>query len=140
MNIMDEQNMQNEQPADSQEKAQTEQPKTTPQSGQSGTPADTSKLWGIIGYIIPVLFFIPLVMEDLKTNSFSKFHSNQQLVLLLAAIVVNIVGGVIPILGWFIILPIGSIVLLVLAIIGIINAAKGEQKPLPLIGGIAIIK
>lgn len=140
MNIMDEQNMQNEQPAASQEKAQAEQPKTTPQNGQSGTPADTSKLWGIIGYIIPVLFFIPLVMEDLKTNSFSKFHSNQQLVLLLAAIVVNIVGGVIPILGWFIILPIGSIVLLVLAIIGIINAAKGEQKPLPLIGGVTIIK
>lgn len=108
--------------------------------GSNGKTADTQKLWGIIGYIFPILFFIPLVMDDLKTNVYSKFHANQQLVLFLAAIAVNIVGSIIPILGWFIILPIGSIILIVLAIIGIINAVKGKQKPLPMIGKISIIK
>ena len=103
-------------------------------------PADAKKLWGIVGYIFPVLFFIPLVMEELKTNSYSKFHANQQLVLLLAAVAVNIVGGVIPVLGWFIILPIGSILLIVLAVMGIINVANDRMKPLPIIGGIEIIK
>jgi uncharacterized membrane protein len=50
------------------------------------------------------------------------------------------VGGIIPFLGWFIILPLGELFILILAIMGIINAAKGEMKPLPLIGGFNIIK
>lgn len=108
--------------------------------GGSSKPADASKLWGILGYIFPILFFVPLIMDDLKTNAYSKFHANQQLVLLLAAIAVNIVGSIIPVLGWFIILPFGSIALIVLAIMGIVNAAKGEQKPLPMIGKIEILK
>lgn len=117
-----------------------DQNKSTANQKNNEVPADTKKLWGIVGYIFPILFFIPLVMDDLKTNSYSKFHANQQLVFLLAAIAINVVGGVIPVLGWFIILPIGSILLIVLAIIGIINAANDRMKPLPIIGGIKIIK
>lgn len=101
--------------------------------------AEKNKPMAIIGYIIPILFFIPLV-TDAKSSVFAKFHANQQLNLLLAAIAVNVVGGIIPFLGWFIILPIGSILLIVLAIIGIINGAKGEMKKLPIIGGYEIIK
>ena len=52
----------------------------------------------------------------------------------------SIVGSIIPILGWFIILPIGSIIVAVLGIIGIINAWKGTAKDLPIIGKIRIIK
>jgi len=124
---MEEQTQQNQTPA---------QP-SAPQGGQSD--ADKNKAMAIVGYIIPILFFIPLV-TDAKNSPFAKFHSNQQLVLLLAAIAVNVVGGIIPFLGWFIILPFGSIALIILAIIGIINAAKGEMKKLPVIGGISIIK
>ncbi len=108
-----------------------------PQGGQSD--AEKNKPMAIIGYIIPILFFIPLVTEA-KNSPFAKFHANQQLNLLLAAIAVNIVGGIIPIIGWFIILPIGCIILIVLAIMGIINGAKGEMKKLPVIGGFEIIK
>jgi uncharacterized membrane protein len=108
-----------------------------PQGGQSD--AEKNKAMGIIGYIIPILFFIPLI-TDAKNSPFAKYHANQQLNLLLAAIVVNVVGGIIPFIGWFIILPFGSIALIIFAIMGIINAAKGEMKPLPLIGGINIIK
>ena len=92
-----------------------------------------------MGYIIPILFFIPLV-TDAKNSPFAKFHANQQLNLLIAAVVVNVVGGIIPFIGWFIILPLGSIFLIVVAIMGIINAAKGEMKELPLIGGFKLIK
>lgn len=101
--------------------------------------AEKNKPMAIIGYIIPILFFIPLI-TDAKNSVFAKFHANQQLNLLLAAIAVNVVGGIIPFLGWFIILPIGSIILIVLAIMGIINGAKGEMKKLPIIGGYEIIK
>jgi uncharacterized membrane protein len=110
---------------------------SAPQGNQSD--AEKNKMMAIIGYIIPILFFIPLVSEA-KNSPFAKFHANQQLVLLISWVVVNVVGGMIPFLGWFIILPFGSIFLIILVIMGIINAAKGEMKKLPAIGGISIIK
>ena len=100
--------------------------------------AEKNKAMAIVGYIIPILFFIPLV-TDAKNSPFAKFHANQQLNLLLAAVVVNIVGGVIPFIGWFIILPLGTIFLIVVAIMGIINGSKGDMKPLPVIGGFKLI-
>ncbi len=119
------------------------------ESGQAATPAaspqpisadaEKNKAMAIVGYIIPILFFIPLVTEA-KNSPFAKFHANQQLNLLLAAIAVNVVGTIIPILGWFIILPLGTILIFVLAIMGIINAVKGELKKLPIIGGFELIK
>lgn len=59
----------------------------------SSSDAEKNKLMAIIGYIIPILFFIPLV-SDAKNSPFAKFHANQQLNLLLAAIAVNIVGSI----------------------------------------------
>jgi uncharacterized membrane protein len=101
--------------------------------------AEKNKAMAIVGYIIPILFFIPLVTEDGKKSPFAKFHANQQLNLLIAWVVVNVVGGIIPVLGWFIILPLGTIFLIVVAIMGIINGAKGEIKALPLIGSFKLI-
>jgi uncharacterized membrane protein len=113
---------------------QPEAPKT------DNSDAEKNKAMAIIGYVIPLLFFIPLLSEESKKSPFAKFHANQQLVLLIAAIVVNVVGTIIPFLGWFIILPLGSIFLIIIAILGIINAAKGEMKKLPVIGSFEIIK
>jgi len=120
------------------EQNQQQTPPPVPQSGNSDV--ESNKVMAIVGYIIPILFFIPLLNEESKKSPFAKFHANQQLNLLLAAVAVNVVGTVIPIIGWFIILPIGSIILIVLAIMGIINAAKGSMKKLPMIGGFQIIK
>ena len=100
--------------------------------------AEQNKVMAIVGYIIPLLFFVPMLAE--KKSPFGMFHANQQLALLITAILVQIVGTVIPILGWFIILPLGMIAVVVFAIMGIINSAKGEMKELPLIGGFSIIK
>jgi len=107
---------------------------------KKGDPQDVekNKAMAIVGYIIPILFFIPLV-TDAKNSPFAKFHANQQLNLLLVAVVINIVGGIIPFIGWFIILPLGMIFLIVVAIMGIISASKGDMKALPLIGGFKLI-
>lgn len=96
---------------------------------------ENNKVMALLAYII---FLVPLLAA--KESKFAMFHANQGLVLFLGAVAVNIVGGIIPIVGWFIILPIGNLLVFILAIIGIINAAKGEAKPLPLIGGIKILK
>ncbi|MFA5926161.1 MAG: DUF4870 domain-containing protein [Parcubacteria group bacterium] len=100
--------------------------------------AEKNKAMAIVGYIIPILFFIPLV-TDAKNSPFAKFHANQQLILLISWVVVNVLGGIIPFLGWFIIWPLGTIFLIIAAIMGIINASKGEMKEVPLIGSFKLI-
>ncbi|MFW5885357.1 MAG: hypothetical protein ACOCUF_03975, partial [Patescibacteria group bacterium] len=103
------QNSQEPEKEETQKQAQAtaEEKQGQDQQSPQGAVANNAKVWSIVGYILPILFFLPLVMEDLKSNKYSKFHANQQLVLLLTGIAVNIVGGIIPILGWFIILPFG---------------------------------
>ena len=54
------------------------------------------------------------------------------------AIAVNSPG--LPVVGWFLILPVGWIFVIVLAIMGVLNASRGEMKPLPVIGGAELIK
>jgi uncharacterized membrane protein len=118
--------------------------KSSPESIDKSEPvapkAETSdveqnKPFAIIGYIIPVLFFIPMLAE--KKSPFGMFHAKQQLNLLLSGIAISIVRWMFL---WSSIASFGSIVLIVLAIMGIINAAKGEMKQLPFIGGFQIIK
>ena len=65
-------------------------------------------------------------------DPFVKYHVKQGLALFIAAVVVAIFG-VVPIIGW-ILAPLLSIVLFILWIIGIINAAQGKEKRLPIIG------
>ncbi len=102
---------------------------------------NSNKALAIVGYILPILFFLPLVMESSKNSPFAKFHANQQLLLLLAVFAIQIVGMITaPILIGVAILILGPIFLLVLAILGIIAAANGQMKKLPLIGGITILK
>ena len=104
----------------------------------SGASMDQEKIVAILGYIIPILFLVPLLSE--KKSPFAVFHANQHLLLLIAAIALNAVAWMIPILGWFIIGPVGMLVLIVLAIMNLLSAARGEMKPLPIIGGFVLIK
>lgn len=121
------------------EKTQNQQVEDGATGDDSHKDAEANKPIAIIGYILPFLFFVPLISEA-KNSKFAMFHANQQLILLIAAVAVNVVGTLIPILGWFIILPFGTIFLFVIAILGIINAAKGEMNKLPLIGDFQILK
>ena len=97
--------------------------------------AEKNKGMAILSYFI---FFIPM-LTDAKDSKFAMFHANQSLVLWLVGLVVSIVGTVIPILGWFIILPFGTLFVLILWIMGIINASEGKMKELPLVGEIHIL-
>ncbi len=96
---------------------------------------ENNKLMAAISYIW-ILFLVPLFAA--KDDAFARYHANQGLVLFLVSIALGIIG-VIPFIGP-IIAAIGGIVTFVFTILGIINALKGEMKPLPFIGGIEIIK
>ena len=88
----------------------------------------------IIAYII---FFVPLLTGDAKKDPFVKYHVKQGLVLFLLAVLINVVGMIIPFYFWYSISWILSLGVLVLLILGIVNAAGGKQEPLPVIGKFA---
>jgi len=72
------------------------------------------------------LFFVPL-LTDAKNDPFVKYHVKQGLVLFIAGIIAGFVSWF-PIIGWII-----GILVFVDWIIGIVNAANGQEKPIPLI-------
>ena len=106
-----------------------------PAAASTSTADSNARLFSVLAYI-GILWLVPLLAA--KDSKLAQFHANQGLVLFLFEIAVGIVW-VIPVLGWIIGFC-GWIIGLILAITGIINASKGEMKPLPLIGGISILK
>ncbi len=105
-----------------------------------------NKAMGILAYFGP-LCFIPMFAA--KGSKFARFHANQGLVLLIAcaawSIASSILSAIILAISWrlyFITSIIGllSIVFAILAVLGIINAANGKAKELPVIGKIKILK
>ncbi len=109
------------------------------------TPAaadvEKNKVMGVLAYL-GILFLVPLLAA--KDSPFARYHTNQGLVLFLTAIaawlasfILDMVLVFIPVLGWILMLLIhlGLIIgILVLAVMGIINAVNGVCKPLPVIG------
>ncbi len=81
-----------------------------------------------------ILWLVPMLAN--KENAFCKFHVKQGIVLTIFWFAVGIVGAI-PVIGWFLILPVGSLFAFVMAIIGIIQAAGGKYWKMPLLGGLA---
>lgn len=84
-----------------------------------------------------LLFFLPLVV--CPESKYARFHANQALLLLIAAIAGNIILSIIPIVGWML-MPIFGICILVLGVMGLINGFGGKAKQLPIIGRFTLIK
>ena len=107
---------------------------------------EQNKGMSILAYLGP-LVLIPILAA--KNSKFARYHSNQGLVLLIAAVIYGIAYGILSTIiyaiSWrlgFIVSIIGlvSILFTVLAIIGIINAVNGRAKELPIIGKYKILK
>lgn len=125
--------------------------------------ADANKVFGILAYI-GILVLVTIFAAP-KNSKYSRYHANQGLVLcifgaalgIIVSIIMTIItasmytsaysygyggiaaGGIamiiVGIISWLV-----GILFLIFAIIGIVHAAKGEMKPLPLIGRIKILK
>lgn len=98
------------------------------------------KLMGVLSYL-GILSLIPYFIKD--QSSFVRFHAvrglNLFLLELIAGVAASIIGFILPglggLIGW-----VASVAGLVFSIIGIINVANGDQKDLPIIGGIQFVK
>jgi len=103
-------------------------------------PNDVEKNKGmaILAYF---LFFIPMLTEA-KDSKFAMFHANQSLILALVAIGIFVLGSIIAMVtfgfGGGLVL-IAWLAWIVFWVMGIVNAANGKMKELPLIGGIHIL-
>ncbi|MGN6369598.1 MAG: zinc ribbon domain-containing protein [Phycisphaerae bacterium] len=111
-------------------------------------PADVekNKIMAILAYL-GILVLVPLLAA--KESPFARYHTNQGLILAICAVVggicLMIIGFVaifIPFVGFCVGCTADLVVvvgILVLAIMGIINAANGKMVPLPVIGNLFTI-
>jgi len=103
----------------------------TTQTSQSETQKKNTAM-AIVAYI---LFFIPLLTEA-KNDPFVKYHVKQGFLLFICGVAVSFLNGILPwSFRW--ISSLLSFGVFILFIIGVINALKEEEKPLPLIGKFA---
>ena len=117
--------------------------------------AQENKTMAILAY---VLCLIPLLTGAHRTSPFVKYHTNQGTVLWIGLVAYMIVSAIlrsiikVPLTVWGVyagsytpvwlstILWLLSIPLLVLCILGIVNVINGKMNPLPVVGGITVIK
>jgi uncharacterized membrane protein len=68
-----------------------------------------------------------------KEDSFCLHHGKQGLVLFIFSLLVCLLGSL-PVIGWLLILPVGWVIVVVLSVLGIINALRGEMWEMPYLG------
>lgn len=101
-----------------------------------------NKVMAVLAYL-SWLVLVPII--GAKNSPFARFHANQGLALAIAEIICWVVLGILvklPMIGWIFGLVEGifSLVCLIFAIIGIVNAANGRAKELPIVGKFRVLK
>ena len=101
-------------------------PPVTSSSSAVPPPVSTTedKTVAILSYITLFGFIAAIVIHSNKKTQLGAFHLRQSLGLFLTTFLI-----IIPILGWLL-----AIFILVMWIMGLISAIKGEMKPVPLVG------
>ncbi|MBR1477892.1 MAG: hypothetical protein IJ608_08035 [Lachnospiraceae bacterium] len=100
------------------------------------------KTTGIVSYITLIGWLIAFFAGDKEG---AKFHLNQSLVLWICNLVLTIITNIVGNFGTVgailsIVCLVCSIALFVFWIIGLVRACKEDETPLPIIGGIQILK
>lgn len=105
-----------------------------------------NKAVAVLAYL-GILVAIPLFFA--KESKFARFHAGQGLAVLAASvgynIMVGIAGKILTMFSWWFYYLIGPMrmagaVFLVLSVMGIVNAANGEARELPIIGKWKLLK
>lgn len=97
-----------------------------------------TKATSVVAYLSWIGFLLAYLLGDREG---AKFHLNQGAVLAIISVGANVVSGVsflLPFGEW--IIGVVNTAWVVFTVIGIITAVQGEERPLPIIGGVKIIK
>jgi len=123
---------------------ESEKPAATPAKKSNG---DNDTLMGVLAYL-GILFLIPLLAA--KDSDFAQFHAKQGMTLFGLEVILYVVQfllGIMLLAGGFGVFAFVSLILwlvwigvLVLAIVGIVNVVNKKKEPLPVIGGINLMK
>jgi uncharacterized membrane protein len=105
---------------------------TTKENLETVSAVEGGKTMAIVAYLTLIGLVAALVMNNEKKNTFARFHIRQSLGLMLTGLATSIISWI-PFLGWIVGL-IMFVVLVVMWIIGIMNAVNGKEKALPLLG------
>lgn len=108
--------------------------KTTEHVTQNNTTTtiEEGKTMALIAYITIFGLLIAYITNNDKKNPFTAYHIRQSLGLGLTGIALMIVNWL-PYIGWLIGM-IGGIALLVLWVLGLVNAINGKEEPIPVVG------
>lgn len=121
----------------------------TPDTTSTYTASDIqqNKVMAVLSYL-GILVLVPLLAA--KDSPFARFHALQGINLFILEIAFGIVSFIITLIFafisgilstiWGLISWLVSLAFFVLVVIGLVNAAQGKAKELPLIGSIRIIK
>ena len=106
----------------------------TPDTTADFDPNDVkaNKVYAVLAYF-SILVLIPLLAA--KDSPYARYHSNQGLILLIVQVISIILGRIVGFLG-----TIGGLITFILFIIGIVNAAQGRAKELPVVGKFRLLK
>ncbi|MBR3053263.1 MAG: hypothetical protein IKG59_03955, partial [Firmicutes bacterium] len=109
-----------------------------PEYGAYGAqPYGNDKAMGIIAYFTIIGFLIALFAgaNNGRRSPYLNFHLNQALVLMICNVITGVITGISATIGGLL-----SIALFVLWVIALVGAAKGEMKPVPVVGGFKLIR
>lgn len=108
--------------------------------------AQDAKVWSILAYF-GILFFLPLV--GVPNSAYGKFYANQGLILLIFDVVLSVASWIvqavlemIPIIGGILsglVQLAVSVCVIALFVFGVVQAAQGKAKTLPVIGKFHLI-
>lgn len=107
-------------------------------TGEKRNDIEDNKMWAILAYF----FMFSIAVLYLKQSSyFAKFHAIQGLLLFIISSAFIILGAIVSLfigkfIGWLFLVYwiLGSVVIFGLFIFGIMNAAGGQIKTLPIVG------
>lgn len=88
---------------------------------------------GLLAYLfIPAIIF--LILNPYNRNRYIRFHSFQAILVYIAWAVADAIFGLIPFIGWLILIPITSLFGFAVVIVCMIKAYQGQVFRLPWLG------
>jgi uncharacterized membrane protein len=85
-----------------------------------------------VAYITIIGLIIALILNQEKKDPFAGFHIRQSMGIFASSIGLSLVA-LVPLVGWIVAI-VGSLLILVLWVLGLINAIGGHMTPVPVLG------